>query len=52
MRRDDVLPQPGKNIRQIRFNILKESKTHFGEDVSKRIDSVKEMQRDISTSSS
>ena len=45
MRRDDVLPQLGKNIRQIRFNILKKSKTLFGEDVSRRIASVKKMQR-------
>ena len=52
MRRDDVLPQLGKDIRKIRFNVPKESKTLFGEDVSKRIASVKKMQRDIRTSSS
>ena len=52
MRRDDVLPQLGKDIRQIRFSIPKESKTIFGEDVSKRIASVKKMQRDIKVSSS
>ena len=49
--RGDVLPQLGKDIRQIRFNIPKESKTLFEEDVSKRIASVNEMQRDIRTSS-
>ena len=47
MRRDDVLPQLGKDIRQTSFSIPKESKTLFGEDVSKRIASVKKMQRDI-----
>ena len=52
MRRDDVLLQLGKYIRQIRFNVPKESKTLFGEDVSKIIASVKKMQRDIRTSSS
>ena len=52
MRRDDVLPQLGKDIRQIRFSIPKEFKTLFGEDVSKRIASVKKMQRDVRTSSS
>ena len=52
MRRDDVFPQLGKDIRQIRFNIPKKSKTLFGEDVSKRIASIKKMQRDIRTSSS
>ena len=52
MRRDDVLPQLGKSIRQIRFNIPKESKTLFGDDVSKRIASVKKIQRDIRTSNS
>ena len=42
MRRNDVLPQLGKGTRQIRFNVPKESKTLFGEDVSVRIASVKE----------
>ena len=51
MRTDDVFPQLGKDIRQIRFSIFKESKTLFGEDV-KKITSVKKMQRDIRTSSS
>ena len=45
MRRDDALSQLGIDIRQIRFNISKESKILFGEDVSKRIASVKKMQR-------
>ena len=49
VRRDDVLPQLGKVIRKIKFNIPKESKTLFGEDVSKRIASVKKMRRDIRT---
>ena len=49
---DDVLPQLGKNIKQIRFNISKKSKTLFGEDVSMRITSVKKMERDIRSSSS
>ena len=52
MRRDDVLPQLGKDVRQIRFSITKESKTLFGEDVSKRTASVTKMQRGIRTSSS
>ena len=52
MRRDDVLPQLGKDIRQIMFNIPKESETLFEKDFSKRIASVKKMQRDIRTSSS
>ena len=47
MRRDDIFLQLGKNISQISFDILKESKTRFGEDVSKRIVSVKKMKRDI-----
>ena len=47
MRRDDVLPQLGKDVRQIRFSIPKESKTLFGEDVSKRTASVTKMQRGI-----
>ena len=52
MRRDDVLPQLGKDIRQIMFNIPKESETLFEKDFSKRIASVKKTQRDIRTSSS
>ena len=52
IRRDDALPQLGTDIRQIRFNISKESKILFREDVSKRIASVKKMQRDIRISSS
>ena len=47
MRRNYVLPQLGKDIRQIRSNIPKEPKTLSGEDVSKRIASVKKMQRNI-----
>ena len=45
MRRHDALSQLGTDIRQIRFNISKESKILFGEDVSKRIASVNKMQR-------
>ena len=52
MRRDYVLPQLGKDIKQIRFYIPKVSKTLFGENVSKIISSVKKMQKDIRTSSS
>ena len=52
MRRDDVLPQLGKDIRQIMFNIPKESKRLFKDDITKRIASVKKTQRDIITSSS
>ena len=52
MKRDDVLPQLGKDIKQIRFYIPKVSKTLFGENVSKIISSVKKMQKDIRTSSS
>ena len=52
IRRDDALPQLGTDISQIRFNISKESKILFREDVSKRIASVKKMQRDIRISSS
>ena len=52
MRRNDVLPQLGNDIRQIRSNIPKESKTLSEEDVSKRIASVKKMQRNIRASSS
>ena len=43
MKRDDVLSQLGKNIRQIRFNIPKESKTLFAEDISKRSTSAKKI---------
>ena len=52
MRRDYVLPQLGKDIKQIRFYIPKVSKTFFGENVSKINASVKKMQKDIRKSSS
>ena len=38
-----ILPQLGKEVRQIRLNIPKDPKILFGEDVSKRIASVKKM---------
>ena len=52
MRRDYVLPQLGKDIKQIRFYIPKVSKIFFGENVSKINASVKKMQKDIRKSSS